>query len=359
MASKYFQVVSREGVRVRTSPEVGSNNAIRSLHLSQGHVLEVRAESRRENGNYVWWEHAQNPGYWSASEQIRPRVALMEPYTPPFDVDGDQEDEDNESKPPITPGTVLAFEVVAATLQVRSAPSLGNTIVPGQALRRGSRLRVVAASKTLSAGLIWYEHADRRGWWSAAGSASGTPAYLMPASDDPPDVDAYELTVPWFTQVQTGNNLRNDCGHACVLMLLRYYDLGSPSLTVPDLYRLPFKNANGTTTHQHLQKLAAEHKLTLAPFTRPSTAASLETIRASIRQNRPTILLVWYPSLKFRNPANGPFNHWVVVTGFQGSTFYLNDPLWVASRDGARRPIQADVLLNACGRTSMGVYGAV
>ena len=76
-----------------------------------------------------------------------------------------------------------------------------------------------------------------------------------------------------------------------------------------------------------------------------------------LKDNRPVILLVWYLSLKFNNSHNGPFNHWVVVTGFKNDNFYLNDTLWLTEKEGAGRIVSSATLLEAAGDTQMRLYG--
>jgi uncharacterized protein YvpB len=389
MATQFFRVVAKDGLRVRTKPEISASTLIRDHKLVYGDILEVKTESRTEAANYVWWEHANNPGMWTASQQIAPLVTMMENYQPPHD----------PTPPPVTTPTgttsggtstgtttppsggttsggtsssggtttstpapqTVTFEVIADSLSIRSQPKLGNTLVNGQSLKRGQRLQFKNPS-TKADGFIWWEQVAHPGWWSASGSMQGGQSFMNPVDDVVVTEDnTHLLTVPWVTQIQTsGINFKNDCGHTSTLMVMRYSGLGW-NMSVGDLYKLPYKTASGTTVKEQLVQIARDAsggKLTLTPFAiNPANLNSMQSLRDSIKNNKPVILLVWYPSLKFHNPSNGAFSHWIVVTGYKGDTFYINDPLWLTENQGAGRTIDSTTLLKACQDTNEGLYG--
>src|SRR5574337_752662 len=85
MATQFFMFFSRDGLRVRTKPVITAATLVQNRKLAFGDILEVKSESRTEASNLVWWEHANTPGLWTASEQIKPPVKYVEDYQPPHD----------------------------------------------------------------------------------------------------------------------------------------------------------------------------------------------------------------------------------------------------------------------------------
>lgn len=341
MTTRHFQVVSRDGLNVRTDPRHNASK-VPGAGLGYGDILEVNADSRTVAMNFEWWEHARNPGWWSAARKIAPESVYLKPYQLPYDV-------------PDTDTT--QFEVVIDALKVRSQPRLGNTLVAGQTLRRGQRL--VFKNRTEADGFLWWEQVDHPGWWSASGSQQGGQTYMLPVPEDG-TWEAVNLDVPWISQIQMNTpNLPNDCGHSCVLMTMRYHGLGADK-SVADLYALPHKNANGTTNKVHLKLIGQDTthgQLTLTDFGMPATSLNLDGLQDKLENNRPVTLLVWYPSLGFNNPSSGNFNHWVVLTGYAGDVFYINDPLWTTENAGARKAVTRQTLLAACEDSGSGLYG--
>ncbi len=399
MATQYFQVVSKTGLRIRSKPDLSDASLIKGRMLAYHDIVQVNSESRTEAQNYVWWEHTNTPGVWSASDQINPHMTLMQPYQPPYmppptttpttgtTSGGTTGGTTTGGTPPTssppttgttsggttgggatsggtttTPDAPVLFEVTADRLAVRSQPALGNTLVSGQVLLRGNRLQF--HSPTTADGFVWWQQSVHPGWWSAAGSTQGGQTFMLPVDENAEqDSNTHLLTVPWISQIQPGMiNYRNDCGQTDVLMIIRYRGLGA-NVTLGNLYSMPYKNANGTTNNLQLSPLASAAtggKLVMKLFNNnPATLAGLEALKINIQADQPVLLLVWYPSLNFNNPENGPFNHWLVLTGFIGDTFVVNDPLWVAENQGAGRLIDINTLLKACHDTGLGLYGLV
>src|SRR6185369_15624308 len=87
-----------------------------------------------------------------------------------------------------------------------------------------------------------------------------------------------------------------------------------------------------------------------------ATESDIEGLKQIIKDKGPVILLVWYPTLGFNNPANGPFNHWIVVTGYSDNKFYINDPLWTTENKGANKEVSQATLLKACQSTNSSVH---
>jgi hypothetical protein len=375
MATQLFRVVNRQGMRIRTSP---NGALVRDRALAFGDILEVKSESRVEKDNNIWYEHNLNPGWWTASEQIRPAATFMEPYQLDYKPDtgtttggtttGGTTTGGSTSGGTTTGGTTTTteegvFQVVTDVLYVRSAPSLTGTKVPNVVLKFSEQYKF--KSPTTADGFVWWERTDKPGWWAAAGSVGGGQVFMkkIEAQQQDPQPDNAEVkTVPWVTQIQSGYNLPNDCGHACVLMVMRYYGMGW-SNTVNDLYKLKYKNSNGTTNQLHLVSIASDMtggKLKLNTFgDKQNPSNKLTEIRNSLAKDKLAILLVWYPSLGFNNKANGNFNHWIVVTGYSGDNFYINDPLWTTENQGAAKSISFERLLKAATDSGYGVYGVI
>ena len=339
MASQLFKVVAHDGVIVRTAPRLNSPR-VTTAALDYGDILEVITESRTEANNYEWWEHAQNPGWWSAARMIDPEGAWMEPYQLAHE-----------------PAETAAadFMVMTDVLNIRSQPSLGATLVE-ETLKRGEILRF--HNPTKADGFLWWEQEQKPNHWSASGSLQGGQTFMVPSAPG----EKVFLEVPWVTQLQYPINFANDCGHACVSMVIRYHISGFTA-TVADLYKLPHKNANGTTDQFHLRDIAKEAtggKLQLRTFQREEPVASdFEILKNRVKARHPVILLVRYSSLKFSNPSGGNFLHWLVVVGYTGNILYVHDPLWATESAGAGRTISQEQFYQACVSSGYGLYGVL
>ncbi len=158
------------------------------------------------------------------------------------------------------------------------------------------------------------------------------------------------LDVPWVSQLD--NPFPNDCGHACVLMLLKYAGLGD-GLTVGDLFNAGVA-PRGYTTGWQLARLAAHFGLRC---TVESPFAAANYFTEQINANRPVIALVDYASLNLPpHLASGPDQgaHWFVAVGYDREHYYVHDPLWLPSqiggayREGGRwHPISKATMENA------------
>ncbi len=135
------------------------------------------------------------------------------------------------------------------------------------------------------------------------------------------------LNVPLSPQWGVGaNRFRNDCGPACVAMLLKYYGKLN-GLTIDAL-------ANETGLRQsdtgllpvHLVSLALRHNLR----TTIRVGTSLADLRGEIDAGRPVIVLVAFRFILGRldqaDNVPGRDGHYLIVTGYDDSHFVLNDP---------------------------------
>ena len=146
----------------------------------------------------------------------------------------------------------------------------------------------------------------------------------------PPVGAQKRLDVPWVSQLD--NRLPNDCGHACVLMLLKYAGLGN-GLTVADLFNAGVA-PRGYTTGWHLTRLAAHYGLRC---TVESPFAATDYFIEQVYADKPVIALVDYASLGLPDHlASGPDQgaHWLVVVGFDRDHYYVHDPLWLPNQIG-------------------------
>jgi uncharacterized protein YvpB len=106
-----------------------------------------------------------------------------------------------------------------------------------------------------------------------------------------------------------------------------------------------------------LKGIAGHFGVAMQDFSKQNAVESdMEWLKQTIREKGPVVLLVWYPTLGFNNSFNGPFNHWIAITGYSDNKFYLNDPLWITENKGANREVSQAVLLKACQNTQSSTH---
>jgi uncharacterized protein YvpB len=138
------------------------------------------------------------------------------------------------------------------------------------------------------------------------------------------------LNLPLISQWGvSANRYRNDCGVACVAMLLEYYAKRGISTVDSLASETGLKSSDDGLLPAQLVALAARHDL-------PGVAvrAGLDDIRAAIDDNRPVIALVAYRFILGRldqaDNVPGQDGHYVVVVGYDDGHFVLDDPdYWV------------------------------
>jgi uncharacterized protein YvpB len=145
------------------------------------------------------------------------------------------------------------------------------------------------------------------------------------------------LEVPWVSQLD--NTLPNDCGHACVLMLLHYANL-VPDVTLNDVYAYAgahgLHSASGTTSAGDLKALCGHYGLQV---TIESDFQETDYFIEQINADKPVIVLVDYASLRLPSHLASGSNqgpHWLVVVGYDSENYYVHDPLWLESQTGGR-----------------------
>lgn len=157
-----------------------------------------------------------------------------------------------------------------------------------------------------------------------------------PASPPVLTPGTHKLQVTYNSQNIAGaRKYRNDCGAACVWMLLHTLanklGLAEPTFSIDDLAdQTSLAKADVGLDTWELAKLAAQHGLTLALHTGDVT---VPFVAQQIMAGFPVVCLIRYADLPEREDPD-PFGHFVVVTGVEvdagGSMthVYLHDPDW-------------------------------
>jgi len=161
-------------------------------------------------------------------------------------------------------------------------------------------------------------------------------AFYRGGFDDAPDnspapvANGVSLAVPYRSQEDPdARHYRNDCGPACVGMLIEW--AGLPALPTDAL-------SAETSLAQHddglacwsLAALARRHGVNM----QTASALTLDAVKAELDAGKPLIALISYSYIKERqNQADGA-GHFVVVRGYDAEHVYINDPdFWTAQRN--------------------------
>ncbi|MEO8393357.1 MAG: C39 family peptidase [Chloroflexota bacterium] len=159
---------------------------------------------------------------------------------------------------------------------------------------------------------------------AARGFLAAIDIVAVPVAASPSE---FKLNIQWVTQMDNRGSGNNDCGDACVFMLLVYNDLPVPSRQ--EVYAV----LQGKTNFKQLIGLAQKYDLTIT-----SEGASVEPLRALLNEGKPVIFPVDYKMLGFRihlaDAAHGGHGanqgpHWLVVVGYDDTGFFVHDPLWM------------------------------
>ena len=145
-------------------------------------------------------------------------------------------------------------------------------------------------------------------------------------------------TVPYKSQYDSdANEFRNDCGPACLAMVLNAFGVNISTNTA---YGKTGTKANGYVSAAQLARVSLSYGFPLDFY----SGWTLEKLSQEVGKGRPAIILVHYgawsqinPGVSTQNPFQGP--HFVVVVGADDEFFYVNDPLWKEERrlEGFRR----------------------
>ena len=144
------------------------------------------------------------------------------------------------------------------------------------------------------------------------------------------------LNVPFVSQL--GNVKRNDCGPACVVMILRAVK-GFP-VTIQDIYNVIRFSGDGYWLRWQLVAALQAFGIGAKKKTNPD-------LEKAIKEKKGIIALVNYGVIQDweKNPnSNFRHNHFVVVYGFDRKRYYVLDPLYPKDK---RRYIPKDVFNKA------------
>jgi predicted double-glycine peptidase len=141
----------------------------------------------------------------------------------------------------------------------------------------------------------------------------------------------YVLPVPFVSQLGAGaDDHGNDCGAACVLMLLRAYACaGSSVLTVNQVYDGMnktddiFLSAGDLLSYMSARGLSTDWRSNM----------DISNIFADLVNGRPSISLIWYKPLVdagLTEKKNFTGSHFVVTVGIDGRDVYILDPYTTA-----------------------------
>lgn len=138
--------------------------------------------------------------------------------------------------------------------------------------------------------------------------------------------DFVTLDVEWVSQLGPNATGANDCGQACVAMLVNYH---TGLVLRPD--QISSVNS-GRTTAAELRTLARHFDY------RSASVQSFNDIHVFVREtidhNKPAILLVDYETMPFIPHIKGTAGlHWLMLVGYStdGKEYLIHDPLWLAN----------------------------
>ena len=138
------------------------------------------------------------------------------------------------------------------------------------------------------------------------------------------------IDVPYRSQEsQDARRYRNDCGPACVAMLIDWQRKvkGLPPQPI-SINQLASETSLATRDTglptSALVPLAAKHGVTL----RLSNNATVQNQLAEVAAGRPVLAMIAYGPLTGRENKADTGLHFVIVTGYDANNVYVNDPDW-------------------------------
>jgi len=186
------------------------------------------------------------------------------------------------------------------------------------------------------------------------------PATTQPAPPPPvpvpPTVERVRLRIPYASQlapVDQANYGVGDCLQAVITQLAR---ASGRVVTVNDVARLTGLPRGYLSSHIITHGVNVARQLGI----RLLWAGRLEPedLKEEIRAGRSVILRVWYPFLMKRFDMNYSQYHFITVHGFEGDTFFYDDPYWRKQSDGEDIAITAAQLRRAAWRAAGGATPA-
>jgi len=135
-------------------------------------------------------------------------------------------------------------------------------------------------------------------------------------------------TIPYKSQFDDdANQYRNDCGPACVAMILN--SLGKEA-TTNNVFRRSGAEGNGYVSVSQMIRAAQTYHITFKYF----YPWSLNDLKMAVKAGTTPIVLVHYGAWSSLGRTQSKFTgpHFVVVVGYDDSHIYVNDPLWKEPR---------------------------
>ncbi len=130
--------------------------------------------------------------------------------------------------------------------------------------------------------------------------------------------------IPYKSQQdEDASEFRNDCGPACIAMVLNAF---GKNVTTNAVYHKTGASANGYVSVSQLIRAALAYSITFEYFY-PWT---LNQLKQSISEGKTAIPLVHYGAFSSTGKTQSDFTgpHFVVVVGFDNKHIIVNDPLW-------------------------------
>jgi hypothetical protein len=138
-------------------------------------------------------------------------------------------------------------------------------------------------------------------------------------------------SIPYKSQLDPdASDFRNDCGPACLAMILNAAGVAVSTNTV---YRKTGAKANDYVSVSQLMRVGRAYSVPFDYF----YPWNLDRLKQSIDEGKAPITLVHYgawsqidPGVSTQNTFKGP--HFVVVVAYDDENIYVNDPLWKGDR---------------------------
>jgi hypothetical protein len=208
-----------------------------------------------------------------------------------------------------------------------------------------SLVRFAGDGDTRQPGEAWV----RRGDLDVARAPSGSelPWGVQPGSG----ADGARLAVPYRTQLDGSRSAGANCGPTSVGMVLESFGIVVPTSNLrgeADWLQGNWDPDNGVSI-QVLRTMVQRHDLRGLDLERPDGGTrrwTLEQVRHHLRAGHSVIPQVRYRFLPGREWYPIGYDHYIVLTGFAGDTFYYNDPI-PSGGHGQGLTISAAALLRA------------
>lgn len=142
--------------------------------------------------------------------------------------------------------------------------------------------------------------------------------------------------IPYKSQVDPdASEYRNDCGPACVAMILNAFKI---EVSTNAVYRKTGAKANGYVSVSQMMRAGQAYGVAFNYF----SGWNVAKLKESVKNGKPVIALVHYgswSSMPGKTQSNFTGPHFVVVMGYDEKHLYVHDPLWWGNRrkEGERK----------------------